>query len=375
MAADGDSSGGAGRPDPTNAGTAAEYVDAMRRLKLWTGWGYRRLEKNAAAAGQALPRSTLTVALSRTTLPREDLVAAFARACGCDDNETAEWLDARRRIAAAPDPAPQPAIADPPATRPPAEGRLRPRVWPVRAAVLILVLAVAATIAVILLRQGNPAAPGPGQAAPPTQPGESRRPQPGSPATGTTATSTSTTPDPGQPAAPATTTTGPIPRITIPMTSPPVSSIPTGSTSTRPRPTTTSTTTTPPPPTTETIQLPDGRTIHCPLPYRTTESGSLAQCTMTMQSGDQASIGWYSPLTHDFTTTWDNLHVAEPAWFDAQALSWDGIQARVRGFATMETMYGPAVWATQYRGGEARVGIFNILADRFDPHENWRPAG
>jgi hypothetical protein len=93
--------GDAGKPDPSGAGTAGEFVEALRRLKRWTGMGYRQLTKRATTAGQVLPRSTLTVALNRGTLPREDLVAAFVRTCGCDEAEVAAWVNARRRIAAA----------------------------------------------------------------------------------------------------------------------------------------------------------------------------------------------------------------------------------------------------------------------------------
>lgn len=93
--------GDTGRPDPATVVTAGEFVEALRRLKRWSGMGYRQLAKRAAVAGQALPRSTLTVALNRGTLPREDLVVAFVRTCGCDEEEVARWVGARRRIAAA----------------------------------------------------------------------------------------------------------------------------------------------------------------------------------------------------------------------------------------------------------------------------------
>ena len=42
----------AGKPDLSQVHTPAQFVDAMRRLKSWTGWGYRRLEKRAVAAGE-----------------------------------------------------------------------------------------------------------------------------------------------------------------------------------------------------------------------------------------------------------------------------------------------------------------------------------
>lgn len=94
------SPGDAGRPDPGAAVTAAEFVDALVRLKRWSGMGYRQLAKRAVVIGQSLPRSTLTVALNRSTLPREDLVVALALTCGCDEEEVARWVGARRRIAA-----------------------------------------------------------------------------------------------------------------------------------------------------------------------------------------------------------------------------------------------------------------------------------
>jgi hypothetical protein len=101
----------AGRPDPTTASTPGEFVGTMRRLKEWSGLAYRQLEKRAAAAGQVLPRSTLTAALTRDVLPREELVATFTRTCGCGDDEVRQWVAARRRIAAAADPtAPEPDV-------------------------------------------------------------------------------------------------------------------------------------------------------------------------------------------------------------------------------------------------------------------------
>ncbi|GAA4670475.1 helix-turn-helix domain-containing protein [Phytohabitans rumicis] len=159
-----------GRPDPAEAQTAAEFVRALRRLKQWTGQGYRQLEKSAGVAGQALPRSTLTAALARDTLPRDDLVAAFVRTCGGDDSEVERWVAARRRIAAATGPdGPEPALAarvealDPPSQAPIPEsvtGRggigaaladlvppaVRRGSWPIRVLVSALCAVVAITV-------------------------------------------------------------------------------------------------------------------------------------------------------------------------------------------------------------------------------------
>mgnify|MGYP001220048811 CR=1 FL=1 len=87
------------RPDPRMVTNAAEFVTALRRLKDWSGASYRELEKRAAKLGAALPRSTVVAALNRPTLPREGLLVAYLRACGCDEAEVAGWLDTRQRLA------------------------------------------------------------------------------------------------------------------------------------------------------------------------------------------------------------------------------------------------------------------------------------
>jgi hypothetical protein len=87
-------------PDPASLSCPAEFVAALRRLKNVTGHSYRQLERRAAAHADVLPRTTLMTALSRESLPREDLVAAFVRACGCDRDQVSRWVAARRRLAA-----------------------------------------------------------------------------------------------------------------------------------------------------------------------------------------------------------------------------------------------------------------------------------
>ncbi|WP_165521927.1 XRE family transcriptional regulator [Micromonospora zingiberis] len=87
-------------PSPDDAATSAEFVAALRALREWSGLTYRQIAGNAAAAGEVLPSSTIAAALGRTTLPRQQVVAAFARACGLDGATTARWVAARNRIAA-----------------------------------------------------------------------------------------------------------------------------------------------------------------------------------------------------------------------------------------------------------------------------------
>jgi hypothetical protein len=87
--------------EPASATTPAEYVALLRRLKAWSGRTYRELEAKAREHGAVLPHSTLATMLNRGTLPREELVAALVRACGCGPETVASWVEARRRIAAA----------------------------------------------------------------------------------------------------------------------------------------------------------------------------------------------------------------------------------------------------------------------------------
>ncbi|AKJ12987.1 hypothetical protein ABB07_24015 [Streptomyces incarnatus] len=53
------------------------------------------MERAATRNGDVLPASTLATALNRGTLPREDLLTAFVRACGAD---VTDWVTARRRL-------------------------------------------------------------------------------------------------------------------------------------------------------------------------------------------------------------------------------------------------------------------------------------
>lgn len=71
----------------------------MRALKTAAHVGFRTLETRAEAAGDVLPKSTLVAVLGRDTLPREEVVAAFVRACGLDEEAVERWLLVRRRIA------------------------------------------------------------------------------------------------------------------------------------------------------------------------------------------------------------------------------------------------------------------------------------
>ena len=71
---------------------------SMRQLKEQSGRTLRQLEKASAAHGKTVARSTLADVLRRNTLPRTEVLAAFVRACGAED-QLAMWLQAREHLA------------------------------------------------------------------------------------------------------------------------------------------------------------------------------------------------------------------------------------------------------------------------------------
>ncbi|MEU6412990.1 hypothetical protein [Microbispora sp. NPDC046933] len=87
-------------PQPDGLTSPAEFVAALGRLRQWSGLTYRQLTATAKASGDVLPTSTIAGALGRTTLPREEFVAAFVRACGLGEDDTARWVAHRKRLAA-----------------------------------------------------------------------------------------------------------------------------------------------------------------------------------------------------------------------------------------------------------------------------------
>ncbi|MCX5228747.1 helix-turn-helix transcriptional regulator [Streptomyces sp. NBC_00233] len=86
-------------PDPREARTPAEFLARLQALKDWSGLTYRELSARAEARGDVLPRSTVANMLARATLPREELLTAFVRACGVTPAELAEWRTVRTELA------------------------------------------------------------------------------------------------------------------------------------------------------------------------------------------------------------------------------------------------------------------------------------
>lgn len=86
-------------PDPREARNAAEFVACLQALKDWSGLTYRELSARAEARGDVLPRSTVANMLSRATVPREELLISFVRACGIGPDELEEWQAVRKALA------------------------------------------------------------------------------------------------------------------------------------------------------------------------------------------------------------------------------------------------------------------------------------
>ncbi|KOU33488.1 hypothetical protein ADK53_18690 [Streptomyces sp. WM6373] len=105
--------------DPSSARNAAELVALMRGLHGRSGLSYRRLERRAAEQGRVLTRSTISYVLTRPSLPRPEMLAAFVAACG-HERETAAWLDALERLTAGPESGSREAGSPAAATGPPA---------------------------------------------------------------------------------------------------------------------------------------------------------------------------------------------------------------------------------------------------------------
>jgi hypothetical protein len=83
-------------PDPTEATTPAEYNDALKRLREWSGHTFRDIEDITSEEGYPLrraPASTLCNAFQRGTLPTRDLVKSFLRAVEVSDDAQDMWLE------------------------------------------------------------------------------------------------------------------------------------------------------------------------------------------------------------------------------------------------------------------------------------------
>ncbi|MER7956711.1 helix-turn-helix transcriptional regulator [Streptomyces sp. NPDC096030] len=91
--------GADGAPDPRGATDAASFIARLQALKDWSGLTYRELSARAEALGDVLPRSTVANMLARSTVPREELLTSFVRACGVAPGTLEDWQSVRKELA------------------------------------------------------------------------------------------------------------------------------------------------------------------------------------------------------------------------------------------------------------------------------------
>lgn len=152
-------------PDPREARSAPELIALLRLLKDVSGLTFRELSQRAEAVGDVLPRSTIANMLGRTSVPREELLAAFVRACGCGPEQVADWLAVRKELAVRGERAGTAEVSGAeaaaghssgtPAAPLPEPARRRRTGAVVAAAVALVVLAAAAVTVTLLLRDDD----------------------------------------------------------------------------------------------------------------------------------------------------------------------------------------------------------------------------
>lgn len=134
-------------PSPAGIADAAGLVAGMAALRAWAG--QPSLAELNRRSGGRLPRSTVSDVLRRASLPRQELLLDFVRACGLDNDQVGEWDREWRRLAAPPSVIPRPS--------PPRWSR---RQIAVRAALLVLIPALVSVLVAQTLRS-QPGSPPP----------------------------------------------------------------------------------------------------------------------------------------------------------------------------------------------------------------------
>ena len=85
------------KPDPLAASTPAEYLDALRQYRAWSGDpSWRAMAKRA---GQTVVHSTMYAAMNGATLPKLDVVRAIIIGCGGGEEDLSAFVTAWRVIA------------------------------------------------------------------------------------------------------------------------------------------------------------------------------------------------------------------------------------------------------------------------------------
>jgi hypothetical protein len=83
-------------PDPATVQTPAEFMDCLRRYRIWSGkMSYREMERKC---GRRFAASTICTALQGDELPSFDMVLAVVVACGGGEEHQLSFLAAWRSI-------------------------------------------------------------------------------------------------------------------------------------------------------------------------------------------------------------------------------------------------------------------------------------
>lgn len=82
------------KPDPLNAGSPEEFVDTMRRYRIWAG--NPSLREMARRCGQRFSHATFRNALNAPTLPGFDMVETLVTVLGGTAEDKSRWVTAWR---------------------------------------------------------------------------------------------------------------------------------------------------------------------------------------------------------------------------------------------------------------------------------------
>jgi hypothetical protein len=84
-------------PDPTAIETPAEFMDALRKYRLWAG--NPSLRRMQSQCGNRFAASTICTALKGSDLPSQDMTDAIIVGCGGRQGDREEFATAWRRLA------------------------------------------------------------------------------------------------------------------------------------------------------------------------------------------------------------------------------------------------------------------------------------
>lgn len=83
-------------PDPKETKTPAEFMDALRRYRLWAGNpSFRRMQRQC---GDRFAASTICTALKGSELPSQDMTDAIVVGCGGRQEHREAFVEAWRRL-------------------------------------------------------------------------------------------------------------------------------------------------------------------------------------------------------------------------------------------------------------------------------------